>query len=53
MYFLTWSNAGKQSLSRVRLCDPIDCSLPAFSVHGIVQARVLEWVAISFSRGSS
>ena len=34
------------------LCDPMDCSLPASSVHGIVQARVLEWVAISFSRGS-
>ena len=35
------------------LCDPMDCSLPDFSVHGIFQARVLEWVAISFSRGSS
>ena len=35
------------------LCYPIDCSLPGFSVHGIFQARVLEWVAISFSRGSS
>ena len=34
------------------LCDPMDCSLPGFSVHGIFQARVLEWVAISFSRGS-
>ena len=34
-------------------CDPIDCSLPGFSVHGILQARILEWVAISFSRGSS
>ena len=32
------------------LCDPTDCSLPGFSVHGIFQARVLEWVAISFSR---
>ena len=32
------------------LCDPIDCSLPGSSVHGIFQARVLEWVAISFSR---
>ena len=42
-----------KSLSRVRLCDPIDCSLPGSSVHGIFQARVLEWVAISFSRGSS
>ena len=35
------------------LCDPMDCSLPGSSVHGILQARVLEWVAISFSRGSS
>ena len=35
------------------LCDPIDYSLPGFSIHGILQARVLEWVAISFSRGSS
>ena len=32
------------------LCDPIDCSLPGFSVHGIFQARILEWVAISFSK---
>ena len=35
------------------LCDPMDCSLPSSSVHGVLQARVLEWVAISFSRGSS
>ena len=35
------------------LCDPMDCSLPGSSVHGIFQAIVLEWVAISFSRGSS
>ena len=35
------------------LCDPIDCSLPGFSIHGIFQARMLEWVAISSSRGSS
>ena len=35
------------------LCDPMDCSPPGSSVHGIFQARVLEWVAISFSRGSS
>ena len=42
-----------KSLGRVRLCDPMDCNLPGFSVHGIFQARVLEWVAISFCRGSS
>ena len=35
------------------LCDPMDCSLPGASVHGISQARILEWVAVSFSRGSS
>ncbi|MES6266278.1 hypothetical protein U6R57_12305, partial [Cutibacterium acnes] len=35
------------------LCDPMDCSPPGSSVHGILQARILEWVAISFSRGSS
>jgi len=40
-------------LSRVWLCNPMDCSLPGSSVHGIFQARVLEWVAITFSRGSS
>ena len=31
------------------LCDPMDCSLPGSSIHGIFQARVLEWVAIAFS----
>jgi len=35
------------------LCHPMDCSLLGSSVHGIFQAKVLEWVAISFSRGSS
>ena len=40
-------------LSHVLLCHPRDCSLPGSSVHGIFQARVLDWVAISFSRGSS
>ena len=35
------------------LCDPTDCSLPGSSIHGIFQARVLEWVAVSFSRESS
>ena len=39
--------------SCLTLCDPMDCGLPGSSVHGIFQARVLEWVAISFSRGSS
>ena len=35
------------------LCDPMDCSVPGCSVHRIFQARILEWVAISFSRRSS
>ena len=35
------------------LCHPVDYSSPGSSVHGILQARILEWVAISFSRGSS
>ena len=42
-----------KSLSRVWLCDPMDCSPPGSSVHGIPQARILEWVAIPFFRGSS
>ena len=35
------------------LCDPVDCSLPGFSVCGTLQARILEWVAVSSSRGPS
>ena len=35
--------------SCLTLCDPVDCSPPGCSVHGILQARTLEWVAISFS----
>ena len=34
-------------------CDPMDCSLPGSSAHGIIPVRILEWVAISSSRGSS
>ena len=53
------SGAGRESVnalvaqSRLTLCDPMECSLPGSSVHGIFQAKVLERVAISFSRGSS
>ena len=36
-----------------KLCDHMDCSLPGSSVHGILQIRILEWIAILFSRGSS
>ena len=35
------------------LYDPMDCSLPGSSVHGILQARILEWIDIPFSRGPS
>ena len=42
--------AAKLLQSCPTLCDPTDCSLPGFSVHGILQARTLEWVAISFSK---
>ena len=44
-----WSEM--KSLSRV--CNPMDYSLPGFSIHGIFQARILEWLAIFFSRGCS
>ena len=47
-----WVKVKVKSLSPP-LCDPTDCSLSGSSVHGIFQARVLEWIAISFSRGSS
>ena len=33
------------------LCNPMDCSPPGSSVHGVLQARILEWVTIPFSRG--
>ena len=39
--------------SCLTLCNPMDCSLPGSSVHGILQARIPEWVIIPFSRGSS
>ena len=40
-------------VSRLTLCDPMDCSAPGLSVHGILQARILEWVAMPSSRASS
>ena len=43
----------KGTQSCLTVCDPMDCILPGSSVHRILQARILEWVAISFSRGSS
>ena len=47
------SEVSEVAQSCLTLCDLMDCSLPGSSVHGIFQARILEWVAISFSRGSS
>ena len=47
------SSKGSQSLSPVWLCDPTDCSLPVSFVHGILQARILECIAIPSSRRSS
>ena len=44
---------GEAAQSCLTLCYPVDCSLLGFSVHGILQARILERVTISFSRGSS
>ena len=38
---------------RLTLCDPRDCSPPGSSIHGILQSKILEWVAISFPMGSS
>ena len=61
--FISWGNSELICFERCvcvlttylcpALCDPVDCSPPVSSVHGILQARVLEWVAISFSRGPS
>ena len=48
-----WEKVKVESLSPVHLWDPMDCSPPGSSVHGITQVRILEWAAIHFSRGSS
>ena len=47
--YAEWSES-EVAQSCPTLCNPVDCSLPGSSVHGIFQARILEWVAISFSR---
>ena len=52
-YQLSYQKESEVAQLGLTLCDPMDCSLLGSSVHGIFQARVLEWVAISFSRGSS
>ena len=44
---------GEVAQSCATLCDPVDCSPSSSSIHGILQARILEWVAIPFSKGPS
>ena len=51
--FMEWIGCCLIAQSCLTLRDPMDCSPPGFSVYGISQARILEWVAISYSRGSS
>ena len=52
-YIANWPVHVKSLQSCPTLCDPMDCSPPGSSVHGILQARILECVALPFSRGSS
>ena len=54
--YLTYMQSESESevaQSCLTVFDPMECSLPGSSIHGIFQARILEWAAISFSRGSS
>ena len=55
LLILSWSLKVKSEVAQScpTLCDPVDCDLLGFSVHGILEARILEWIAISFPRGSS
>ena len=56
-HFLLQRRKVKSQSEVAQLCptpsDPMDCSLPGSSIHGIFQARVLEWVAIAFSKNKS
>ena len=51
-FWCQWKAVCVRAQSCPTLCNPMDCSPPGSSVHGILQARILEWVVISFSRGS-
>ena len=57
LYYFQVYSKGIQSCvcvcARVGLCEPMDCRQPGSSVHGISQAKILVWISISFSRGSS
>ena len=44
-----WLSLRLRVLSHVQLCDPMGCNAPGASVHGVFQARILEWVAMSYS----
>ena len=52
VYISLWGE-GEVAQSCLTLWDPVYCNLLGFSIHGILQARILEWIAIAFSRGSS
>ena len=52
-YWMCNPKCVKVAQSCPTLCNPMDCSLPRSSVHGILQTRILQWVAVPFSRGSS
>ena len=54
-HFRSWKERKERKVAQScpTLCNPMDCSLPGFSAHGISYARILEWVAIPFSRRSS
>ena len=49
MWLCTHVHACSVAKSSLTLCNPMDCRLPGSSVHGIFQARILEWIAIFFS----
>ena len=49
---VTLNEGSEVAQSCPTLCNQMDCSLPGSSIHGISEARILEWIAISFSRGS-
>ena len=53
LHQLAWKVKVKVAQLCLTLWDPMDCSLPGFSVHGSLQARILEWIAFPLSRGSS
>ena len=53
IYFILLESESEVTQSCLTLCDPADYSLPGFSIHGILQARILGWIAITSSRESS